>query len=298
MTTETMVRLPFDPKPLSPALGAEVKDFDVKSIRPDEVKAIVDYLRECQVLVFRDQQLDQPEMVAFLRLFGDPLYHVLKQFLLPQHPELHVLSNLKTEDKEPIGNAYEGLTWHTDLNGQNRPVTFTILYGVEVPAEGGDTAFASMYKAFEALPAARRAHLEGLKFIYSYEKQHRVRLKVLADKGITDHVYDKPMSEEQLAYAKRRHVLPIVTPNPYNQRLWINLASTGCVGIEGMEEDEGLALVDNLVSHCIQPEFRYDHKWKPRDLVMWDNRGLFHRAGEYDRGKERRLMWRGSVAGD
>ncbi len=291
--------LPFVCNPLSDVLGAEVVDFDVKTLQdPAEVNAVMAYLRDCQVLVFRNQELTPVEMTRFLRLFGDPIYHVLKQFLMSETPEIHILSNVKKEDNEPLGNAYEGLTWHTDLNGQAKPVAYTVLYGKEVPDVGGDTAFASMYKAYEALPAERQRSLEGLKFIYSYEKQHLTRLRVLAERGITDHVYDRPMTEEQLQYAKRRHVLPIVQANPYNGRLWMNLASTGCAGVEGMTDEDGISLVEGLVRHSTSAPFRYDHKWAENDLVIWDNRGLFHHAGEYDRATERRLMWRGSIAGE
>ncbi|MEQ8965602.1 MAG: TauD/TfdA family dioxygenase [Azospirillaceae bacterium] len=300
MTTATMGRteLPFAPAPLSPVLGAEVVDFDIRTLDPQAAPALKDCLRDHQVLVFRDQDLTPADMVAFINKMGEPQYHVLDRFLMEEAPEIYVISNMKDDKGEPIGNSYEGLSWHTDLQGQEKVTAYTVLYGVEVPEEGGKTRFASMYKAFEALPDERKRALEPMKFIYSYETQYNVRLKYLAEKGITDHQYDRPMTPEQLEYARKRHPLPIVDVNPHNGRKWIHVATMGCAGVEGMSDEDGIALVNELTDYATSGPFRYDHQWRKRDLLLWDNRGLFHAAGEYDRASQKRLIWRGSIAED
>jgi len=287
--------LPFAPSPLSPVLGAEVRGYDVKTLTARDVPALKACVRDAQVLVFRDQNLTPQEMVGFLRTIGEPQYHVLKRFLMSEAPELYVLSNVK-EEGQPVGNAYEGMGWHTDLKGQDKRTAFTVLYGREIPPQGGHTCFASMYRAYEALPAERRRELDGMKFIYTYETQYNNRLKLLADKGITDHSYSTTLSPEQMEYAKRRHVNPIVDVNPYNGRKWLHMATGGCAGVEGMEDEAGVKLVLDLADFATSAPFRYDHAWRVNDLVIWDNYGLFHVAGEYDKQKHRRLIWRGSIA--
>jgi taurine dioxygenase len=290
------IELPFDPTPLSDVLGAEVVGFDVRDLADTAVaRAVGDCLRDCQVLVFRDQTLSQAELVSFVRQFGRPQYHVLRQFALHEMPEIYVLSNIK-EEGTPVGNAYEGMGWHTDLVGQKENTDYTVLYGIEIPPVGGATCFASMYKAYEALPHERKKSLDGLKFIYNYGTQYSNRLKFLAEKGITDHAYDKPLTPEQQAYAAERHPLPIVDINPFNGRKWLHMAGMGCAGVEGMSDKDGVAFVEGLVEWATSAPFRYDHAWREGDLVMWDNYGLFHIAGDYDKAAHRRLIWRCSIA--
>lgn len=287
---------PFATTPLSPVLGAEVVGYDVRDLKdPRDVEALKLCVRDAQVLCFRDQNLTAAEMVTFLRTIGEPQYHVMRKFLMPETPELYVLSNVK-EDGKPVGNAYEGMGWHTDLKGQDKRTAFTVLYGREIPEQGGATCFASMYRAYEALPAEKRKELDGLQFVYTYETQYNNRLKMLAEKGITDHSYPTELRPEQVEYAKRRHINPIVDVNPYNGRKWLHMATGGCAGIVGKENEEGVQFVLDLSDWATSAPFRYDHAWRKNDLLIWDNYGLFHVAGEYDKTKYRRLIWRGSIA--
>jgi taurine dioxygenase len=303
MTTATMTKpvataLPFVPRPLSDVLGAEVTGFDVRGLVKDgTIDAVKEYLRACQVLVFRDQDLSGPELVRFSQLFGPSQYHILKQFLIPETPEIYVLSNIK-KDGKPIGNPYEGIGWHTDQGGNKNPTEYTVLYGLEVPEVGGATCFASMYKAYEALPADRRQAIDGLDMLTTYEQQYTTRIKFLEDKGVTDHPYGDPLSAEQLESAKVRQKRRMVSVNPFNGRSWLNLATMGCIGVEGMADDDGMQLVQSLVDWATSQPFRYDHAWKKGDLVIWDNRGLFHVAGEWDKVKYRRHIWRCSIGAD
>lgn len=290
----TTSELPFAVSPLSEVLGGEVTGFDVRDLRPGPATdAIVTALRDLQVLVFRDQALTPAELVAFIRLFGQPLSHVLTQFLLPEQPEIYVISNI-VESGKKLGNAYEGINWHTDLIGRGAPTAHTVLYGLEIPKRGGETKFASMYKAYEALPADRQRELEKLSAVYSYEVQYNNRLKRLDAMG-AQHDY-KPLTAEQMAYAKKRHVAPIVSVNPYNGRKWLHPQASGGAGVEGMSDEDGLKLIREIVEYATGPRFRYDHAWRVRDLVMWDNRGLFHTAGDYDRTADRRLVHRCSIS--
>ncbi len=293
---EKSARLPFSTTPLSDVLGAEVVGFDVKTLQAADAAPMLDCLRDCQVLVFRDQNLPPDAMVRFLNLFGEAQRHPLKQFRMPDAPELYVISNIKDEQGNSLGNPYEGLSWHTDIGSQEKPTIYTVLYGVEVPVSGVRTRFASMYDAYTALPMERREALEKLKFIYSYETQYTKRIEMLETRGITDHQYGEPLSPEAAVHARRRVLTPIVDTNPYSGRKWLHFSTLGCAGVDGMSEEAGVRLVEELEAHAISQAFRYDHAWRRNDLVMWDNRGLLHSAGDYDRKNERRMVWRGSIA--
>ena len=123
---------------LSPHLGAEVAGVDAREIgRSVSLDAVCTALFEHQLLCFRDQSLEPDDLMAFTRLFGEPLPHVLQQFSLPGYPGIYVLSNI-VEDGKPIGNKREGFGWHTDLAYMAQPAACTILYGIEVPPEGAD----------------------------------------------------------------------------------------------------------------------------------------------------------------
>ncbi len=284
--------LPFSPEPLSQVLGAEVKGFDVRTLTDAHTETIKDYLRDCQLLVFRDQDLAPQDMVRFAGLFGEPQRHILKQFRLPEAPEIYVLTNKKDDEGKAMGNAYEGLGWHTDLMSPGLITSHTALYGLEVPSEGGHTGFVSMYGAYESLPPERRAYLETLTSLYSYGYLYRKRLKMLAAKGIDDHPYDVPLTEAQEAFAAEKVPMPVCDTNPYNGRKWLHFSSTGCAGVVGMPEEEGIKLIDDLSAYATSTQFRYLHQWRKNDLLIWDNRGLFHSATDYDRKKHTRHIWR------
>lgn len=115
------------------------------------------------------------------------------------------------------------------------------------------------------------------------------------DKGVTDHPYGARLSDEQLKTATVRQKRRIVSVNPFNGRTWLNLATMGCIGVEGMSDADGIKLVEGLVEWSTSTPFRYDHAWKKGDLVIWDNRGLFNVADAWDKVKHRRHIWRCSI---
>jgi taurine dioxygenase len=188
------------------------------------------------------------------------------------------------------------MTWHSDLSGiDNRQTFYTVLYSLHAPGAGGETRFANMYAAYESMPQARQRELDGMRMIYTYETLYNRRREALERKGI-DHGY-KPLSEGQMEFAKRRQIMPIVDADPRSGRKWLHVSPIGCAGVEGMSDEDGIALVNEIVDYATAPCFRYDHAWRVRDLVMWDNHGLFHVAGEYDKQKYQRTLYRCSVAG-
>ncbi len=281
--------------PLDAPFAAEINGFDVRGLDGNEgVEVVLDQLFRHQVLVFRNQALTPAELVAFVRLFGEPQFHVLDQYLLPEQREIYVLSNI-TRDGKPIGNPNEGITWHTDLSSRERPTAYTILYSLEVPKEGGHTRFASTYLAYEALSADDQARYRKMRGVHSYKRQYEARRAMLAAKGDAEAYGDLRTDQERAA---TRSIHPLVHTHPVTGRKGLYLATLSLEGFAGMGEADGIALGEKLVDYVTSEPFRYEHHWRVGDLVMWDNRGLMHVAGPYDKERERRLVYRLSIEGE
>ena len=274
--------------------GAEILDCDLRALASG--KAVLDLLHRHQVLVFRDQDLSPAQYVAFSKLFGDLQLQVLDRFIHPAAREIYVLSNV-VENGVAIGNSNDGFTWHTDQSSRKQPTAYTMLYGVETPPVGADTHFASTYLAFEALSDADQQRLLALRALFNQSRLHQQQRSILAERNVHDD--HAPLSADEAARLRANTAShPLVRTHPSTGRKGLYLGTLSCAGIEGMPERDGLALMAQLVEHATQERFMYRHRWRPRDLVMWDNRGLLHVATEYDKQKYRRLMWRTSVMGE
>lgn len=273
--------------PLSPALGAEIRGVDL-SQAPDEgtFARIRDAFHAHSVILFRDQSLSEDQHIGFSRRFGPLEIHIAKQYLLPGHPEIVVLSNV-VKDGRKLGIEDAGRYWHSDLSYMQKPSLGSLLYALEVPAEGGDTLFASMYAAHDALPDALKRRIAGLKAIHRYgdrwqkdAAQGRARTALSAS--------DRAATPDAI------HPVVRVHPETGRRALYVNEGFT--VGIVGMDERESRALLEELFAFSTRPEFAYRHRWKNGDLLFWDNRAVVHAATDYDPGTVRHLH-RTTVAG-
>jgi len=282
--------------PLSDRFGAEITGFDVRSIASQhEIDWIIGLLDRYQVIVFRDQTLTPEDVLTWGRRFGPVQKHILDQFHLRGHPEIYVLSNLR-DNGRPIGNANDGITWHTDLAGDKNARVYTSLYSLEIPSQGGDTLFSSTEDAWDALPDSDKEMLEPLRAVSSYEQLYNSRREMLAAAGI-DNDY-AALEGAQLDKARQmRRVEPIVRTHPNSKRRGLYLGTLSFESIETMPVEESRALMDRLVQYATGEPFRYAHRWKLHDLVIWDNRGLMHVATPYDKANERRLIYRLSIEG-
>jgi taurine dioxygenase len=270
--------------PLSDKLGVEIRGVDIATIGDatfQEVKAIFD---EHGVVLLRDQTLTPSQLRHFGSLFGPLETHTLLQYTLPEHPEIYVLSNLE-ENGKPLGAHNEGIGWHTDLSYKERPVMATMLYGIMCPPEGGDTLFADMSAAYDALPQHKKDQLDGLRIHHSYHRFMAAR----SDRA--------PLTEEQKA--KTPDVLhPLVRTHPATGRKSLFIGTGTVFGIEGMPDPEGKALVDELVEYATSEPFVLAHKWRVGDVVMWDNRRTLHTGTLFDDTKYNRHVHRLMVQGD
>jgi taurine dioxygenase len=271
---------------LTPFIGSSVHGIDLREPVADADFAVLrDALNQRSLLLFRGQQIDESQHVAFSRRFGTLLGHVLTQFLKKEHPEVYVLSNV-SENGKPIGNHKEGWNWHSDLSYKAEPSLGALLYAVEVPPVEGDTFFASMHAAYDALPESTKTRIRHLTATHSYANYYG---KAFADRN--------PLTAEQLA-ATPDVVHPLVRTHPETGRLSLYVGQDVVKKIDGLPEDESTALLAELNEHAISPPFSYRHQWLAGDLLIWDNRCTMHRATPYDDIKYRRVMHRTTVAGD
>ena len=273
--------------PSSDAIGAEVVGADLARLSDADYERIEAAFNAHAVLCFRDQRLDEPQMIAFARRFGDVERIFLTHYAHPEYPEIMLVSNIQ-ENGRNIGHADAGRVWHTDMSYTARPPRATMLYAVEVPVEDGvvlgDTLFSSAADAYDALPETTKKRIEGLRAIHQVAGR-RARTGTGQE--------DQALRRDQPAV-----VHPVVRTHPHTGRKCLYVSKGECEGIEGMPKDEALALINELADHTIDPRFRYVHRWRQGDVLMWDNCSVQHLASlDYEWPKHRRLMHRITVDG-
>jgi taurine dioxygenase len=276
---------PFEARPLTPRLGAEIVGVTLADgVSPDVFRAIYEAFLRYQVLLFPSQDLPPREQVAFGRQFGEVQVHVMKQYHADGFPELYRLSNLDANGNPNGKHPDRGtLAWHTDGSWQRITGQATIIYGEVVPETGGETHFCDMYGAYERLDAAWKKRIAGLRAVHNLDFSRTRR-----------HGED-PMTEEQKR-AKPPVDHPIVRTHPETGRKCIYLGDHAEY-ILGMAYDEGRALIEQLNAMAVHPDLTYEHRWKPGQLLVWDNRCVMHRATPYDPATERRVVRRCTVLG-
>src|SRR6201993_3722154 len=257
------------------ACGAEI-GFDLaQDIDDPTLREIERIFHDNIVVVFRGQRLTTDRHVEFSSRFGELEIHIVKKYLLPDFPEILLISNIRNNQNEHIGLADAGFTWHTDPSYRRRPSRCSLLYAKEVPHRDGeplgDTVFANTIAAYEALPTSMKQRIDGLKGIHTYSARRRVA--------------DSPRPKLTAAQLAETPDIahPIVRTHPHTGRKSLYVTAGECIGIvsEGGEhtpEDEALDLIAELDAHCVRPEFCYRHNWQVGDLVMWDNASAMHLA--------------------
>jgi len=276
---------PFDLRPLTPKLGAEISSVTLADgVSADTFRAIYRAFLRYQVLLFPPQDLPPAQQVAFGRQFGEVQVHVMSQYHADGFPELYRLSNLDANGNPNGRHPDRGtLAWHTDGSWQRVTGQATIIYGEIVPGSGGETHFCDMYGAYERLDDAWKARVAGLRAVHNLDFSRTRR-----------HGED-PMTEEQKR-AKPPVDHPIVRTHPETGRKCIYLGDHAEY-VLGMPYDEGRALIEALNAMAVHPDLTYEHRWKPRQLLVWDNRCVMHRATAYDPASERRVVRRCTVLG-
>ncbi len=276
MTTLTL-------KPLHP-FAAEASGIDLSQpLDAAAVKAIEDAMDRHAVLVLRNQPLTQAQQIGFAKSLG-PLDLGLRKLKGGPHrfeyAELADISNVKADGEvadrthgKIVGNVANQL-WHSDSSFQHPRAKYSMLSAVIVPGFGGDTEFADLRMAYDALPEWQKKQIENLNAVH-YALHSRFML------GDTNY------TEEQKKSIPPAH-WPLVQTDPRTGRkiLFVGIHASE---IEGMTTAEGRMLIMDLLEHATQREFVYSHKWQVGDLVMWDNTATVHRGRYFDFAERREL---------
>ena len=279
----------FDIQPFAgAALGAEVLGLDLsRPLGGDDFRRLHQAHLDHHVLVFRDQRITPAQQVEFSRRFGELQIHVLRQFQLPEQPEVLIISNIR-ENGEPIGLGDAGHLWHSDLSYKETPSLGSMLHAQELPSEGGDTLFANQHTAYDTLPADLKREIDSL----LAEHWYLARYEDLRQRN----PWRPKLTQAQIDEVKPvRH--PVVRTHPETGRRALFVSEHFTTRILGVSEARSRELLDALFQHSTRPEFIYRHQWKPHDMVFWDNRSLMHLAAGCP-DHLRRKLYRTTIAGD
>jgi taurine dioxygenase len=271
--------------PLTKHIGCEVKNIDLRDpLSSGAVEAIYQAWLDSAVLLFRDQDISQEDLIRVTGMFGEFAElgrpkHTLPSGFTKILPNIMLISNIR-ENGETIGALPDGeMMFHHDTIHRADPHKATLLYSVEIPTHGGDTLFASGTAAYDALDAEMKQKLAGLRAVnfYAYNSVKR--------------------GDKQAVDATSQAVHPVVRTHDETGRkaLYVNrLMSTE---IEGMPQEESDEILNYLFDHSEKPEFVYTHVWRKGDLIVWDNRCSSHARNDFP-ADQRRLLLRTTVKGN
>jgi len=272
--------------PASAALGAEIRGVDLRAMDAAAFAAIHQAWLDHAVVLVRDQQLADADLIAFSRRFGEldqaPIQENGRRFV-EGYPEIYVVSNV-VENGVAIGSLGAGeAVWHTDMSYLPDPPKASVLYALEVPTAGGDTSFCTMYGAWDAMPDDLRATASKLRVKHdgTYNSGGYVRA------GVT------PTDDPRTAPGTLH---PLVCTHPETGRRHLYLGRRRNAWLEGLPLDESNALLDRIWEAATADALTWRHQWRAGDLVLWDNRCVMHRRDAFDPGS-RRIMHRTQIKG-
>jgi taurine dioxygenase len=271
--------------PLTRHIGCEVKGIDLREpVSPEAASAIYKTWLDYAVLLFRDQELTQEDLIRVTGIFGEfaPLgrpANTLPSGFSKILPNIMLISNIR-ENGQTIGALPDGeMMFHHDTIHRPDPHKATLLYSVEIPTHGGDTLFASGTAAYDALDPAMKAKLEGKRAVNYYVYNSVVR------------------NDKQAVNADSQAVHPVVRTHDETKRKALYINRLMSVKIEDMPEAESEEILNFLYDHSEKPEFVYTHVWRKGDLIVWDNRNSSHARTDFP-ADQRRLLLRTTVKGN
>ena len=272
--------------PSGQALGAEIRNLDLRNLSDSEFDSIHDAWLNHLVVLLRAQQLTDEDLIRFSRRLGTldwaPVQETGRRFV-EGHPEIYVVSNV-IENGVPIGSLGAGeAVWHTDMSYLETPPKASLLYALEVPRAGGNTYFCNMYLAYEHLPASLKRRASGLQVKHdgTYNSGGYVR------QGLT--AVNDPLTSPG-AY----HPLVVTHPETGRRALYLGRRRNAYLG--GLSLVESEALLDELWSYATRDEIVWHNEWQAGDVVLWDNRCTMHRRDPFD-PESRRILHRTQIQG-
>ncbi len=267
-----------------PKIGAVATGVDVRALSDADWAALYRAWLDGVVLVVRGQTLTTEEFLTYSRRFGRLKPHRVKKTRHPEHPELTVMGvGTRKPDGKIDKTIYDrGGGWHTDSPWDTEICKGTQLYGIAIPSTGGDTLFASMYEAYDALPDALKKRIDGLKAEHAYGGRGRRGNDLLEP-------------EDRL---QPPAVHPIVRTHEETGRKSLYANPYHILRIQSLNEAESEALIDELTGHMVNTTAQYRHKWQVGDIVIWDNRCALHSATGGYPIEEQRIHWRVTIMQD
>lgn len=286
---DTTIDIGIEVRPSGAALGAEIAGVDLsRPLNETDFKEIEQAFNTHSVTCLRDQQIDEEQFLAYCRRFGEVEINFLTHYGHPDHPEIMLVTNIQ-ENGQNIGHADAGRVWHSDMSYMDNPPRATILYAREVPHDDergiiGDTLFSSAVAAYDDLPQATKDRLEGLRAVH-----HVAGRRKNVGTGAQDNKYREAMPDV---------FHPVARTHPHTGRKSIYVSEGECIGIVGMPDEEAQPLLADLTARAVDKRYRYRHKWRQGDVLMWDNYAVQHLAlHDYEWPKHRRMMHRVTVGG-
>lgn len=287
MATRIHQTVPVELAPLSPTIGVEARGVDLRA-EPDEAtrQALRTAWAENSILLVRGQDLTEDEQFAYARVFGEVADRVAppvekRSYRADPTNRMQLITDRLDDQGRPLGSLGDGEMWfHTDKCYVEKPHRASFLYAVEIPSTGGHTKFASLYNAYDRLPPALREKLEGRKVLqlYDYGKAAHANL----DQNLNDLLH---------------YWQPIFVTNPDTRRRAVYVSRLMSVRIEGMDDAESRATLDEICDIIEAPDNIYEHAWTPGDIIVWDNLSSLHARTEWP-ADQRRTLRRVTIRGE
>jgi taurine dioxygenase len=272
--------------PLSPAIGVEIGGIDLsQDLDPEVVTEIRRAWCDNSIMLFRGQDLTDEDQFRFARTLGNiaprsrPPVEKRSYVPDPDNP-MHLVTDRVDDQGHRLGSLGHGEMWfHTDKCYEERPHRASLLYAIEIPSRGGETKFASLYRAYEQLPPALKEKLEGRRVLQVY------------DFTTTEPAEIDDRLEELMHYWQ-----PVFVTNPDTGRRALYVNRLMSARIEGMGKAESRDVLNQLCDLIEAPDNVYEHSWRPGDLIVWDNLSSLHARNDWP-AEERRTLRRCTIEG-
>ncbi len=285
--TKPSAKQSFTVTPIKEKIGAVISGIDLtKPVDEETRQALYSTIVDNIAVVIKDQHLNPAQFAAAMEMFGELMPDQITTNLAPGVPMVSILDNFEKNSKGEQAKKPKNATWHTDHTNKELPPKFTCLYAVAIPSKGGGTSVANMRAAYEALPAERRAQLDGMQ-----TANQRISSARLAF-GNPDTIAE----QARLAEPLMMHPLVRTHPDTGTKAIWFHQGKTETV--TGLDPYQTQDFLKDLLQEIITDDVTYTHNWTLGDLLVVDNRAALHKAGSDYNMSEHRKLYRTMVRGD
>jgi taurine dioxygenase len=272
-------------EPLSDVGGARITGLDLsRELAPEQFQQVEQALHQHCFIVLPGQTLSPQQFVAFSRPWGRAEPHVIDTFHHQVDPNILILSNVRRNGK-PIGLLDAGTYFHTDYSYLTVPARCTMLHAIQMPRERSGTTFANQTRAYADLPATMRERIDGMVVRHHYGNRDDLNVQSRTVASVLDENQKKKVD-----WVRHR----LVRPHPHTGVKSLYGVSGSSFGIDGMDDKEAVALLDELKAHATDMRYRHTYNYGIGDVVVWDNAQLLHAAPLTDL-TDARTLWRVTV---